>query len=218
MKTKNIAAFLSFFISILIISLLTSGGCDIDFGGGNNDGNGENGDGESILQGTIAEITPDRDLGGVTVRVEDEDTGIFFPDVTDDSGFFKIEGDFDGSLLRLEFLDETQTLIAVTSITVFPGAEVDLGEITITNGIVTFEDDIIVIFNGDVTENNCSGGVGTIEVTADDTEVIVQVTSSTDIIRNDEDLSCEDLLVVNKVKVRGELTDNIVKADQIELL
>ncbi|MBI2488055.1 MAG: hypothetical protein HYW01_14150 [Deltaproteobacteria bacterium] len=218
MRTKKASSLLGHIICILFISLSSLGGCDIEFSS-DNDNDGGNGDQEAILKGTITSIIPNRNLDGITVEVEDEDTGTLFPDVTDTNGFFQIEGGFSGSSVRLEFFDENQMQIALTSITVFPGAEVDLGDITINNRSVTFEDDIIVIFEGDIIENNCSQGVGTIEVTVDDTEVIVEISSSTDIVRDNDDLVCEDLLIGDQVEIRGELLiNNTVGADRIELL
>jgi len=219
MKTKSGFSLIAFFICVLAISLLTSGGCDISFSSNNNNGNGGGGNQNSTLQGTITSITPDRSLEGITVSVEDKDSGVFFSDVTDSSGSFQIEGKFSGFPSRLEFLDESSTLIALTTITVFPNAEVDLGEITITNGNVNISGDIIVIFKADITENNCSGGVGTLEVETGGESVIVEVSSSTDIIKDSDNLTCEDLLVGGNVEVRGELLVNgVVNADRIELL
>jgi hypothetical protein len=220
MRTKRAHSLLYHIICILFISLFTSGGCDIDFSTDNDNGNGGgNGNTQAILKGTITSISSDGNLDGITVEVEDEDSGITFSDVTVSNGFFQIEGGFSGSPARLEFFDEGQTQIALTSVTVFPGAEVDLGDLTINSGSITFEDDIIVTFEGDVTENNCSQGAGTIEVTADDTPVIVDISSSTDIIRDNDDLVCEDLSEGNNVEVRGELLiNNTVGADLIEVL
>ncbi len=220
MKTRKATCLLGFIICILFISLFTTGGCDIEFSSDNDNGNGGGGGNtEAILKGNITTIIPDRNLDGILVEVEDEDSGNLFPDTTDNNGFFQIEGGFSGTPARLEFFDEGQTQIALTSVTVFPGAEVDLGDLTINSGSVTFEDDIIVTFEGDVTENNCSKGLGTIEVTADDTPVIVDISSSTDIIRDNDDLVCEDLLEGDRVEVRGELLiNNTVAAGRIELL
>jgi hypothetical protein len=204
---------------ILVISFLTMGGCDIEFSSDDDDGNnGGNGDQEAILSGNITSIIPERNLDGIIVEIEDEDTGVLFRDVTDTNGFFEIEGGFSGSPARLEFINESLEQIALTSVTVFPGAEVDLGDLTINEQTVTFEDDIIVVLEGDVTEINCSESGGTLEVTADDIDVIVQISSSTDIIRDDEDLECEDLLVGDDVRVRGPLDGTNIEADLIELL
>ncbi|GIW47157.1 MAG: hypothetical protein KatS3mg078_1034 [Deltaproteobacteria bacterium] len=205
------------FTLIVLLAFFASGGCEVDFGGTNNNSNsGENN--ESILRGTITSIVPDRDLSGITVQIEDKETGSFFSDTTDSSGFFQIEGSFHGTLLRLEFLDESSSQIAITSVTVFPGAEVDLGSISINNGIVNIEGDIVVVFEGDVIENNCSGGTGTIEVETDSTEVIVQVLSSTEITRDSDELACEDILIGNEVEIRGMLLPgDTVQADSIEV-
>ncbi|MGH7889671.1 MAG: hypothetical protein ACRENF_03890, partial [Thermodesulfobacteriota bacterium] len=182
MRTKKATHLLGFIISILFISLFATGGCDIEFSSDNDNGNGGGGgNSDSILRGNITDIIPDRNLDGITVEVEDEDSGTLFSDVTDNNGFFRIEGGFSGTPARLEFLDESQTQIALTNITVFPGAEVDMGDITINSGSATPDGDIIVVFDGDITDNNCSQGVGTLELTVDDTDVIVEVDSSTDI-------------------------------------
>jgi len=219
MKAKQMTSLLSLVLLALTISLLTTGGCDIKFSSDNDNGNGGNND--AVLQGTITEITPDTDIEGITVEVEDEDSGNLFSDITDADGFFRIEGNFSGSPARLRFFDETSgPPIASTNITVFPGAEVDMGDITITNGIVA-TDVINVIFEADIVENNCSGDSGTLEVKVDnDTEVIVQVSSATEIIlNNDDDLICEDLSVDDKIEIDGELMlNNIVDAERIEVL
>ena len=92
MKAKQMTSLLSFVLLILTISLLTTGGCDIEFSSDNDNGNGGNND--AVLQGTITEITPDTDIEGITVEVEDEDSEILFSDITDAGGFFRIEGNF----------------------------------------------------------------------------------------------------------------------------
>jgi hypothetical protein len=220
MRTKRAYSLLFYTICVLFISLSSLGGCDIEFSSDNDNGSGGGGGNtEAILKGNITTIIPDRNLDGITVKVEDEDSGNLFSDITENNGFFQIEGGFSGTPARLEFFDEGQNQIALTSVTVFPEAEVDLGDLTINSGSITFEDDIIVTFEGDVTENNCSQGAGTIEVTADDTPVIVDISSSTDIIRDNDDLVCEDLSEGNNVEVRGELLiNNTVGADLIEVL
>jgi len=219
MRTKKATSLLGLIICIVFVSIFTTGGCDVDFSSDNDNGNGGGGgNSDSILKGNITDIIPDRNLDGITVEVEDEDSGALFSDDTDANGFFEIEGGFSGTPARLEFLDESDTQIALTNITVFPGAEVDMGDITIDSGSATPDGDITVIFEGDITDNSCSQGVGTLELTVDDTDVIVEVDSSTDIKRDNDDLVCEDLLEGSEVEVRGELINNNVAADTIELL
>lgn len=220
MKTKG--SLLGFIFCILTISLLTSGGCSIEFSNDDDNGGG-GGRTQSILRGTITDITPDRNLSGIVARIEQDDQTIFDSMPTGENGFFQITGDFSGSSLRLEFLDESENTLGARNISVFPDSEVRLGDISITNGTVDFDegDGITVIFEGEITDNNCSGNTGNIEITADDneTEVIVQVDSSTNIIEEDGDdspLTCEDLS--GRVEVTGELlAGDSVDASLIQL-
>ncbi|HEX9831387.1 MAG TPA: hypothetical protein VGA94_06845, partial [Thermodesulfobacteriota bacterium] len=77
MRTKRATSLLGYIICVLFISLFSLGGCDIEFSSDNDDGNGGgNGNQEAILKGNITSIIPDRNLDGITVEVEDEDTGI----------------------------------------------------------------------------------------------------------------------------------------------
>jgi F0F1-type ATP synthase epsilon subunit len=94
----------------------------------------------------------------------------------------------------------------------------DLGNITITDGTVSLSGSITVTFDGDISENNCSGNAGTITVTAGDTDVIVQISTSTTIVdSNSNTLSCGDLSS-GTVSVTGNLLmGNTVQANRIEL-
>lgn len=223
MKRQKGISLVAFIVFLIIISLFSSGGCDIKFSTGDDDdgNNGGGGNQSSIIRGTITSISPSRDLDGIVVEVEDEDSGLTFSGTTDADGFFEIEDEFSGSPSRLEFLDESDDQLAITNVTIFPDAEVDLGDISISNGTVDLDEDdgIFVVFEGTVTENNCSGTSGSLIVTAndDDTEVLVEVDSSTDIERDDDDLDCEDVLEGEDVEVRGELSGSNVEAEEIEL-
>lgn len=202
-------------VSMIFLSFLLVGGCDIDFG---TDDSGGGTDVQAKIEGTVTEITPDRSLDGIRVQITDESSGISFSDTTDINGIFTVEGDFSGNFLRLEFLDESQTLLALTSVTVFSEAEVDLGDITITNGSVAFENDIIVTYMGDLTENNCSAKVGTLIVENNDSVVIIQIDNSTDIERDNIDIDCDDLLIGDELEVRGVLlTGSTLDAFEIEI-
>src|SRR3989304_2023863 len=101
MRIKNIIVISIFIICIITISLLSSGGCDLDFGGGGGDDDG--GNLVSIVQGTIIS-TPN---SGITaVLINNENGTVFESNPTDNSGNFFITGDFNGCLtLRLEFQD-----------------------------------------------------------------------------------------------------------------
>jgi hypothetical protein len=214
---RNIATLLVFIIFILTISLLASGGCDFNFGGGGGNGGGN---GNSVSSSILGTIMPPNN-SGITVRVVDFKNQTIFKsqNPTGSSGDFTVQGDFNGCLsLRLEFLDESQTppndLLAFTGVTVFPDAQVDLGNIDIANGNVTLEDPVSVTFEGDINfsdfPSTCSGGVGTSEgaivVTKGNTDVTVQIDNSTTIVNdNGDDFGCDDLFGGEKVEVTGDL-------------
>jgi hypothetical protein len=198
---------------LTLATVLFALGCNIDFGNGGGDGNVQ-----AELTGTITSVTPSRSLEGIRVQVTDADSGVIFSDTTDASGIFLIEGTFSGVALKLQFLDESSAQIALTSITVFPGAKVDVGNISLTNGVVTFSQDVIVTYKGDVTENNCSGNTGTLIVTKSDEDVIVEVRSSTIIRRKQETIDCSLLLIGETVEISGSLTPgNTVDAFTIDV-
>lgn len=215
MRIKNIAALLAFIVCILAICLLTSGGCPINFD--DNNSSSSTGTGSDSVKGTITSITNISSTSGITVQATDSLNT--FSTTTDSNGFFQIQGNFSDSSLRLEFLDQSNNLLATTSVTIFPGIEMDLGNITITDGTVSLSGSITVTFDGDISENNCSGNAGTITVTAGDTDVIVQVSTSTTIMgsNNNTTLSCGDLSS-GTVTVTGILLmGNTVQATLIEL-
>lgn len=205
-----------YFCSVILLALILIGGCNIDFSTQDEDGRTSN---ESKIDGTIVSTLPDRNLDGILVQIEDEDTGVLFSDTTNTGGVFEIEGGFSGSSLMLEFFDENVDQLALTSITVFPGAEIDLGDIRIENGIVNFEDVFNIRYIGELTDNNCMDGNGTLIVTENGTDVIVLVTNSTDIVREDDDqeIECEELLIGDELDVRGDLIGDTIDAFDIEI-
>ncbi|MGE5444940.1 MAG: hypothetical protein ACM3SR_10135, partial [Ignavibacteriales bacterium] len=113
--------------------------------------------------------------------------------------------------------------LGVTSVTIFPGIQINLGNITITDGNVTLSGNISVTFDGDISTNNCSqnagNNTGTVVVTAGNTEIIVQVLSSTTIVdSNNNTRNCGDLLSGGTVTVTGDLLmGDTVQANRIEL-
>src|SRR3990170_4629162 len=167
MRIKNIVAISIFIICILTISIFTSGGCPIEFGGGG--GGDDGGNLESIVQGTIIS-QPNSSL---TVRISNNGDLPEFLDLTDSNGNFLIQGDFNGCLtLRLEFQDSNKDILAFTNVTVFPKTSVDLGNIMLENGNVILDDpdNISVTFDGNInstppTLNTCTGLVNTSEGT-----------------------------------------------------
>ncbi len=219
------AAFLVFFIFIFI------GGCDVDFGGGTDDNDNDNGDsgveiGE-IVQGTIVDTIPTRATGvdNIEITITDEDTSDQTSETTGSSGFFSISGNFSGSP-DIEFFDneDVGNSIGIVILNVFPGAEVDLGDISLENGVVNFLEDTEVSFEADIIENNCNGNSGTIEVEIDlpDTdnefEILVQINSSTDIEIDGLDADCDDFIIGQELEIDGTLLiGNSVDATDIEV-
>jgi len=224
MRIKNIVAISIFIICIITISLLSSGGCDLDFGGG---GDGDGGNLVSIVQGTIIS-TPN---SGITVVLINNNNGtVFESNPTDNSGNFFITGDFNGCLtLRLEFQDSSEKVLAFTNVTVFPKTNVDLGNISLENGNVILDDpnNISVNFDGNIdftdSPETCDGGVGdsegTIVVTRANTDITVQIVPTTNIEDTDNNpIGCDSLIADAEVEVTGTLqVHDTVLADIITL-
>ena len=120
--------------------------------------------------------------------------------------------------------DNMDELLAQSFLDIFPGSELNLGNVTIENGIVGFNpDDPGIIFEGDLIENNCIDETGSILVEiengSDDIEVIVQISASTDITRDDDDITCSDFFIGQTLDINGTLiTSNTVDAETIEVL
>jgi len=213
-RSKFLTLFL--FSSLLtLVSLFSIGGCDVDFGSNNNGGGSA---GESTLSGTITDITPTRNLDGIIVQITDKDSGVISSSTTDMTGIFDITGNFNGSSLLFQFLDENQSQLAVTTLTVFPGANIDVGDVTITNGVVDFTDPTSITYIGNITSNNCQNSNGTLTVSKDNTDVIVNINSTTLIRKNNNNIQCESLLVGDEVEVRGTLNaTNTIDAFSVEI-
>ena len=214
------------FICLALIMFFIVGGCDVEFGSDDDDGGGGNNNDDEIVQGTIIEVLPTRENGveNITVVVID-DNSFEFEDTTTNSGFFSIEGNFslDSGDLDLEFRDgdNMNEILAETSIDTFPGAQLDLGNITLENGIYNPEnDDPEIDFEADAIEINCGEDTGTLTVEiengSNDFEIIVQVFTSTDIVRDGDDINCNEILVGQTLEINGILvSSNSVDAETI---
>lgn len=208
-------------ISLLFIWFLAVGGCDVDFGGGdNNGGGGGGGSTNETVNGTIVDIIPDQDIEGILVEITLNDF-LEGSDVTNSSGIFDIDGTFAGSP-KIEFIDTESNSLGEVFLNVFPTAEVELGDIRLENGTIVFEDVANVTFEGELTTNNCSGNTGSIEVVAkndeDEVNVIVQISESTDLVDNGDDITCEDIFLGNDLEIQGELlSGSNVDATRVEL-
>src|SRR3989337_928564 len=225
MRIKNIVPISIYIICIITISIFTSGGCPIEFGGGGGDGDG--GNLVSIVQGTIIS-TPN---SGITaVLINNENGTVFESNPTDNSGNFFITGDFNGCLtLRLEFQDSNEDVIAFTNVTVFPKTNLDLGDVSLDNGNVILDDpdNISVNFDGKINftdaPRTCFGGVndsqGTIVITRSNTDITVQIVPTTNIEdTNNNPIGCDNLITDAEVEVTGTLqVHDTVLADIITL-
>lgn len=216
------------YLSIFLFLFLIIGGCDVDFGGTNDDDDGGGGSTDEVIRGTITEIIPNREnnLAGITVSVMEEDAFQIFTDTTSSSGTFFIEGNFASNNTTLDFLDDDNgdELLGQTSINIFPEAEVNLGNITLENGTVDFdEDEVTVSFEADLIEHmNCTENSGSLKVESegsDPIEIIIQVSNSTIITRDNDDIDCDDLSIGQALNIFGKLLiSNNVDAETIEVL
>lgn len=211
-------------IAILAIALFAIGGCDVEFGGGGDNGGGGGGGGGSeieTIQGSVVDVIPDEPLEGIIVDVSvdgiDLESG-----VTDDGGFFSIDGPIAGTAL-LEFTSESGMLLGSYGVEIFPTAIVELGDITLENGVVKLDNtNPEVTFDAEVTQNNCTGNSGSLQVEARNDQgtrvAVVQISNSTDIIIDGDDVDCEDIIVGRNVEIQGDLiSSSTVDASRVEI-
>ncbi len=230
MHTKTRASAVKIYLFFLFISLFAVSGCglDIDFGGGT--GNDDDVEENEVIMGFIKEI-PDIDRNSnliVRASVVKDETVACCEDTTSIGNDFYIEGNLDpkAELEILESGNENPPLGTLT-VPVFPGATVDIQDISIENGVTNYGY-INVDFEGQVDSKNCfseTSKTGSIKVTisseGSETEVAVNLTSGTNIERDDErNLPCEEIVEGRKIRVhKGELLiGNTVDAEEIEIL
>ena len=227
MHTKTCASVVKIYLFFLFISLFAVSGCglDIDFGSGSaNDDVEEN----EVITGFIKEVIPDLDENSnVVVKASTvKDEKVFCcEDTTSVRDDFHLEGNFDPKA-ELEFFENGDSSLGTIRIPVFPGATIDIADITIEDRVPRY-DYINISFEGQVDSRNCVNDTspgGTIRVKilseGNETEVTVNLTSRTDIERGDEkDLPCEEIVEERKVKVDGKLEiGETVDADLVEIL
>lgn len=224
MYQSNTKAILKGTVVLVLLSIFIVGGCDVDFGsGGDNGGGGGGGGGSEIetVQGTIVDIIPDEDIEGITVDITLNDF-LQGSGTTNSGGFFDIDGPFAGTP-KIEFYNDSDTLLGSVFIDVFATARIELGDIRLENGTVIFEDgNAVVTFDSTVTVNNCTDNSGSIEVKVENDQeeanVIVQITESTDLVQDGDDITCQGLFIGDDVEVQGELlSGNNVDASRIEI-
>lgn len=188
--------------------LLNVAGCDVEFGSGDS-GSGGSSTAEAGLSGEVYEVNSGDDVEGITVGLEDENSGNTYEDTTDSGGGFEITGGFCGSS-TVTLTDSEGTRLAVFSLDVIPGSDTDIGSLTVSSGTVTFEDEIITEFDGYVTENDCDGTSGTLTVEVDNdcdtVEVLVTVTRSTNVTDGEDDIDCDEINTGAEVQIYGGMS------------
>ena len=211
-------------IAILAIALFAIGGCDVEFGGGGDNGGGGGGGGGSeieTIEGSVVDVIPDEPLEGIIVDVSVDGVALE-SGVTDDGGFFSIDGPIAGTAL-LEFTGESGMLLGSYGVEIFPTAIVELGDIVLESGVVKLENiNPEVTFDAEVTQNNCTGNTGSMQVEARNDQgtrvVIVQISNSTDLIIDGDEVDCEDILLGRNVEIQGDLVSgSTVDASRIEI-
>lgn len=199
--------------------LLNVAGCDVEFGSGGSGGGTSTTD--AVLSGEVYEVSSGGDVEGITVELEDEYSGYAYDDTTDSGGGFKITGGFCGTS-TVNLTDSEGTRLAVFSIDIIPGSDTDVGNLTVSSGTVTFDDEIITEFDGYVTENDCDGTSGTMTVEIDNdcdtADVLVTVTRSTSVTDGNDDIDCDAINTGAAVRIYGRMSvGSSVEAYDIEV-
>ncbi len=220
MRIRKSFLYSLFTLLALIIPLIPSGGCDIQFGGGSGNGGSQS----ETLEGTVVNVIPERSIEGITVQVVNE-SNFIFSSITGANGFFRIPefaidvGNFAGSSIKVDFLDEEvdpPEILGTTRVNIFPGAKVEIGNIRLENGSAFFDNETIVTFDGRLQENNCTGNTGSmdIETLSGGVCVLANIVTQTELVSdNGNTLTCQGYLVGIKVNVRGILrTGDVVEA------
>lgn len=214
-------------LTLFFLTFFLIGGCDIEFGGGGDDNGGGGGGGGGVneietVQGTIIDIIPDQEIEGITVEATVNSTA---PEttLTDDTGFFSIEGPIAGNV-QLQFEDPDGLFLGQLFTDVYPTAEIELGEMTLDNGNVILDDpNPDITFQAEITENNCTGNnSGSLEVEAKndqgERQIIVQISASTDLIIDGDDVNCSDLRLGRTAEIQGEIiSSSTVDATRVEI-
>ena len=225
MHTKTRASAVKIYLFLLFISLFAVSGCglDVDFGSGTDTGDAEK---NEVVTGFIEEVIPDIEDSSLVVKasVVRDETVLCCEDTTPVRDDFRVEGDLDPKA-EFEFFDGDSSLGTIR-ISVFPGAVIDIQDISIVDKVPSYSY-INIGFEGQVDSKNClndtsPGGTMRVKISSEgkETEVIVNMTSGTDIQRGDEeDLPCEEIVEGRKVKVDGKLkAGETVEADLIGIL
>ena len=198
------------YLFFALVSLCAAAGCDldIDFGGSGGSGGVSS---EETVRGSVREVIPSVEDGvsGLFVRFTSDDGDQAYSALTNSSGNFSVSGDLDpGGKLEILENENSDSPLGSISLNVFPGSEVNIGDVRLDSGATKLTEDIRIIFKGTVADTNCSGAAGTLEVEVEgrEREVLVQVSSSTDFdIRDNDSLECDSIMEDDLVEIRGAL-------------
>ena len=198
------------YLFFALVSLCAAAGCDLDIDFGGSDGSGGVSS-EETVRGSVREVIPSVEDGvsGLFVRFTSDDGDQAYSALTNSSGNFSVSGDLDpGGKLEILENENSDSSLGSISLNVFPGSEVNIGDVRLRSGATELTEDIRIIFKGTVSATNCSGAAGTLEVEVEgrEREVLVQVSSSTDFdIRDNDSLECDSIMEDDQVEIRGAL-------------
>ena len=201
---------LKIYLFFALVSLCATAGCDLDIDFGGSDGSGGVSS-EETVRGSVREVIPSVEDGvsGLFVRFTSDDGDQTYSALTNSSGNFSVSGNLDpGGKLEILENENSDSSLGSISLNVFPGSEVNIGDVRLDSGATKLTEDIRIIFKGTVADTNCSGAAGTLEVEIEgrEREVLVQVSSSTDFdIRDNDSLECDSIMEDDQVEIRGAL-------------
>jgi len=207
-------------IILPFLFLLHVAGCDVEFGSGDSGGSSSSTD--AVLSGEVLEISSGADVEGIAVELEDENSGFTYDGTTDSGGGFMVSGGFCGTSL-VTLTDSEGEQLAVFSLYILPGSDTDIGNLSISSGTVTFEDDTITDFDGYVTENDCGSTSGTLTVEIDNdcdtVDALVTVNRTTNITDGSDDIDCDAINVGAELRIYGGMSaGSSVEAYDIEVI
>lgn len=234
MHTKTCASAVKIYLFFLLISLFAVAGCglDIDFGSGGTDNINVKAN-ETII-GIIQNVPSKHDGSSFTVKASsirggNKEECCEAPSVSEGEEF-TIEGDLDPEV-ELEIFEsgDENSPIASGRIEIFPGATIEIEDITIDAdmGLDYDREQVDITFNGEVSNNeDCTDGDGEIngqiEVTisseSSEPELITVKLDRTEILREDDPM-CHQVSPGRKVEIDGKLANDskTVKATIIEI-
>ena len=230
MQTRNRASAVKIYLFFLFISLFAISGCglDIDFGSAD-DKNAEVKSNETIM-GTIKDVLPSDDGSNFVIKasvVKDGNIEECCKVTSAQGDEFSLEGNLDPEVqLQIFESGNENDPLGTERLVVFPGATIDIGDITIEDGNIDYDqEDVDITFNGEISDENCeeedgeiTGNINvTISAEGSETEVILVKIDGAEIFGEDEPL-CHFLALGREVEVDGELKANkTVEATIIEI-